>query len=187
MRTITGRKLALGPVPTTPVFDPSDRSFIADPYGRLAALREAAPVHFDERLDRWLVTRHRDVRASLRDRRFGRNFRHLDTEAEFKAERLDPLWHVFWDVERWSLLFLEPPEHTRIRKLVAAAFTPRAVESMREPAEALACQLLDSCLERGRFDLLYDFAQPYSITLICNSSVFRPSATATCSTGRIGT
>ena len=152
---------------TTSLFEPSDLAFIADPYPTLAALREAAPVHFDERLDRWLVTRHEDVRASLRDRRLGRNFRHVGTEAEFKAESLDPQWQAFWDLERWSLLFVEPPEHTRIRKLVAAAFTPRAVESMREPSELLARRLLDSCLERGRFDLLYDFAQPYSITLIC--------------------
>ena len=149
------------------VFDPSDLAFIADPYPGLAALREAAPVHHDERLGRWLVTRHEDVRATLRDRRLGRNFRHVGSEAEFKAAPLDPRWQAFWDVERWSLLFVEPPEHTRIRKLVAAAFTPRAVESMRAPARALARELIDACLEPGRFDLLYDFAQPYSITLIC--------------------
>ena len=93
-------------------------------------------MHYDERLDRWLVTRHADVRACLRDRRLGRNFRHVGTEDEFKAEPLDPRWQAFWDVERWSLLFIEPPEHTRIRKLVAAAFTPRAVEAMRAPARA---------------------------------------------------
>jgi cytochrome P450 len=126
-----------------------------------------AAVSYDERHDRWLVTRHAEVRACLRDKRLGRNFRHVGTEAEFKAEPFDPRRQAFWDVERWSLLFIEPPEHTRIRKLVAAAFTPRAVEAMREPAEQLASELLDDCLGRGRFDLLYDFAQPYSITLIC--------------------
>jgi cytochrome P450 len=124
-------------------------------------------VHYDERLRRYLVTRHGDVRACLRDRRLGRNFRHIGSEYEFNAEPLDPRWRAFWDVERWSLLFIEPPDHTRIRKLVASAFTPRAVEALREPANALARELLDRCLERGRFDLLYDFAQPYSITLIC--------------------
>src|SRR5437764_2033380 len=149
------------------MFNPSDPAFIADPYPTLAALREDAAVQYDETLDRWLVTRHADVRACLRDRRLGRQFRHLGNEAEFKAEPLDPRRQAFWDVERWSLLFVEPPEHTRIRKLVAAAFTPRAVEAMRGPAEALAQELLDTCLGRGRFDLLYDFAQPYSITLIC--------------------
>jgi cytochrome P450 len=149
------------------MLDPTDQAFIADPYPALAALREAGAVHHDERLGRYLVTRHAEVRACLRDRRLGRNFRHVGSEEEFDATPLDPRWQDFWDVERWSLLFIEPPDHTRIRKLVASAFTPRAVEGMREPARQLAHELLDVCLERGRFDLLYDFAQPYSITLIC--------------------
>ena len=146
-------------------FDPTDRDFIADPYPALNALREATPLVFDEGLDRWFVTRHADVRACLRDKRLGRNFRHVGTDEEFHAEPLDPRWADFWASERWSLLWLEPPEHTRIRKLVAAAFTPRAVESMRAPAERLARELLDA--QAKEFDLLYDYAQPYSITLIC--------------------
>ncbi|HZT85039.1 MAG TPA: cytochrome P450 [Gaiellaceae bacterium] len=146
-------------------FDPGDPTFVADPYPRLAALREATPIAYDDRLGRWFVTRHADVRACLRDKRLGRNFRHVGNEREFHAEPLDPRWAEFWASERWSLLWLEPPEHTRIRKLVAAAFTPRAVESMREPARRLARSLLESLGET--FDLLYDYAQPFSITLIC--------------------
>ena len=146
-------------------FDLTDERFIADPYPGLSALREAAPLVYDERLGRWFVTRHADVRACLRDKRLGRNFRHVGSDAEFHAEPLDPRWADFWASERWSLLWLEPPEHTRIRKLVAAAFTPRAVESMREPATRLARSLLEGV--GASFDLLYDFAQPYSITLIC--------------------
>jgi cytochrome P450 len=146
-------------------FDLADEGFIADPYPGLNALREAAPLVHDERLGRWFVTRHADVRACLRDRRLGRNFRHVGSEAEFRSEPLDPRWEAFWASERWSLLWLEPPEHTRIRKLVAAAFTPRAAESMRGPAERLARALLEAL--PASFDLLYDYAQPYSITLIC--------------------
>jgi cytochrome P450 len=148
-------------------FDPTSPDFLADPYPALAELRETTPVLHHAELDRWFVTRHADVRACLRDRRLGRNFRHVGSDAEFKAEPLDPRWEAFWDVERWSLLWLEPPDHTRIRKLVAAAFTPRSVEAMRQPAEALANELLDPLVEQGSFDLLYDFAQPYSIALIC--------------------
>jgi cytochrome P450 len=104
------------------------------------------------------------VRACLRDRRLGRNFRHVGSEADFAAaEPLDPRWQAFWDSERWSLLWLEPPEHTRIRKLVAAAFTPRSVESLREPSALLARELLPE----GELDLLRDYAQPYSIAVIC--------------------
>jgi cytochrome P450 len=104
------------------------------------------------------------VRACLRDRRLGRNFRHVGSEEEFAAaEPLDPRWQAFWDSERWSLLWLEPPEHTRIRKLVAAAFTPRSVEALREPCAELARDLLPE----GDFELLRDYAQPYSIAVIC--------------------
>jgi cytochrome P450 len=148
-------------------FDPTDAVFLADPYPTLAALREEAPIFYEESLGRWFVTRHADVRACLRDRRLGRNFRHVGTEAEFGAEPLDPRRQAFWDTERWSLLWLEPPEHTRIRKLVAAAFTPRSVESLRGPADELARELLEPWLDSGRMELLRDYAQPYSIAVIC--------------------
>ncbi len=149
-------------------FDPTAAEFLADPYPVLADLRETTPVVFHDALDRWFVTRHAGVRASLRDRRLGRNFRQVGSAEEFRAAPLDPRWDAFWDVERWSLLWLEPPDHTRIRKLVAAAFTPRSVAAMRAPAAQLAAGLLEPLVEQGSMDLLYDFAQPYSIGLICD-------------------
>jgi cytochrome P450 len=149
------------------VFDPSNREFLGDPYPTLNALRKSGRVHYDDRLKRWLITHHRDVRACLRDRRLGRNFRHIGTEREFIAEPLDSRWKTFWDLERWSLLWIEPPEHTRIRKLVASAFTPRSVEVLREPARRLASELLAPLIDAGEFELLTEFAQPYSIRLIC--------------------
>ena len=149
-------------------FDPTSPAFLDDPYPVLAELREATPVFRHEALERWFVTRHAEVRACLRDRRLGRNYRHVGTDEEFRAEPLDPRWRAFWAVERWSLLWLEPPDHTRIRKLVASAFTPRSVEAMREPARRFANALLEPLAEQGRLDLLYDFAQPYSVGLICD-------------------
>jgi len=149
-------------------FDPSDPAFIADPYPTLNTLRESAAVHYDERLDRWLVTRHADVRACLRDKRLGRNFRHVGTEAEFKANHSTRSGRRFGMSSAGAFSSSSRRSTPRIRKLVAAAFTPRAVEALREPAETLARELIDACLARDRFDLLYDFAQPYSITLICH-------------------
>jgi cytochrome P450 len=149
------------------VFDPTEPAFLADPYPALNAQRENTAVFHHESLDRWFVTRHADVRACLRDRRLGRNFRHVGTEADFVAAPLDDRWGAFWDLERWSLLWIEPPEHTRIRKLVAQAFTPRSVEALRAPAAHLANALLAPLIDRGNFELLTDFAQPYSIGLIC--------------------
>jgi cytochrome P450 len=148
-------------------FDPSDPGFLQDPYPALNRLRESARVFYDERRERWFVTRHEDVRACLRDRRLGRNFRHVMTPEEIGVPELDPRWAAFWATERWSLLWLEPPDHTRIRRLVAAAFTPRSVEALREPARELARELLEPLAAAGRMELLYDYAQPYSIAVIC--------------------
>ena len=148
-------------------FDPSDPGFLEDPYPVLNGLRETAPVFYDDERERWFVTRHADVRACLRDKRLGRNFRHVMSPEEIGVPELDPRWSAFWATERWSLLWLEPPDHTRIRRLVAAAFTPRSVEALREPARELATQLLEPLAEAGRMELLYDYAQPYSIAVIC--------------------
>jgi cytochrome P450 len=148
-------------------FDPGSTEFLLDPYPELNRVRESAPVFYDTARQRWFVTRHADVRNCLRDRRLGRNFRHVLTPEEIGVPPLDQRWQAFWDSERWSLLWLEPPDHTRLRKLVAAAFTPRSVESLREPAHELAVELLEPLAEAGEMDLLYDYAQPYSIAVIC--------------------
>src|ERR687887_2783875 len=154
-------------VTAAPAFDPADPAFIADPYPTLNALRERARLFYDEARGRWFVTRHEDVRSCLRDRRLGRNFRRVMSPEEIGVPPLDPRWQAFWDVERWSLLWIEPPDHTRIRKLVAAAFTPRSVEALREPAAELAVELIEPLAERGGMELLYDYAQPYSIAVVC--------------------
>ena len=148
-------------------FDPGAPDFLLDPYPDLNRVREHARVFYDAGRERWFVTRHDDVRSCLRDRRLGRNFRHVLSPDAIGSPPLDPRWQAFWDSERWSLLWLEPPDHTRLRKLVAAAFTPRSVESLREPAHDLARELLEPLAEAGEMELLYDYAQPYSIAVIC--------------------
>src|SRR6185369_17936544 len=90
--------------PAVPLLDPADPSFLADPYPALGELRERARVVRDEERGRWLVGRHADVRACLRDRRLGRNFMHVMGYDEAGVAPPDPRWQAFWDVERWSLL-----------------------------------------------------------------------------------
>jgi cytochrome P450 len=148
-------------------FDPGAPAFLRDPYPELNRVRERARVFHDAGRLRWFVTRHEDVRSCLRDKRLGRNFRHVLSPDDVGVPPLDPQWQAFWDSERWSLLWLEPPDHSRLRKLVAAAFTPRSVESLREPAHELAALLLEPLAEAGEMELLYDYAQPYSIAVIC--------------------
>lgn len=146
--------------------DLTDSEFIQDPYPELNRLRELTPVAYDEMSGLFLITRHEDVRACLRDRRLGRVYDHVTTAEEIGATPRDPRWAPFWKVEKHSLLELEPPDHTRLRRLVSKAFTVRAVESMRQPAKHLAEELLAAARERNEIDLLADFSMPYSIGII---------------------
>ncbi len=141
-------------------FDIADPAFIADPYPALAALRAVTPLfrHPDSRL--WFVTRFGDVHDRLRDPRLGRV---LDGDMGRDAR-----WTSFWGVERWSLLDLEPPDHTRIRSLVSKAFTAKAVAAMRPVAETFITELVGGLAAGEPFDLLGDVAQPYSIGVICS-------------------
>lgn len=146
--------------------DLSSSEFIQDPYPALNEMREAAPVIYDEPSKLWMVTRHEDVRACLRDRRLGRVYDHLTTAEEIGATPHDPRWEAFWKVEKHSLLELEPPDHTRLRRLISKAFTVRAVEALRRPAVELARTLLNDLADREEIDLLSDFAQPFSMGII---------------------
>lgn len=149
-------------------FDVDDPAFIADPYPVLNDLREATPVFWNENTQQWTLTRFSDVAETLRDRRLGRSYSHLYSHAQVGRAEPDPRWAAFQQHERWSLLCLEPPDHTRIRRLVAKVFTPRAVAAMRPAVQGFGDELLDVCREKGAFELLADYAQPYSVAVICS-------------------
>ena len=141
-------------------FDPSNPAFIAQPYTVLNELREATPGFRNPLTGQWTITRFADVYETLRDRRLGRAYDGLPAP--------DPRWARFHQHERWSLLCLEPPDHTRIRRLVAKVFTPRAVAAVRPNIEAVSAELFAQCRERGRFEMLRDYAQPFSVAVICS-------------------
>jgi cytochrome P450 len=153
-------------------FAPGDPSFLADPYPALNAVREATPGFWNEQTGQWTITRFSDVYETLRDRRLGRSYTPRYTHAEFGRPEPDARWAAFQQHEAWSLLCLEPPDHTRIRRLVAKVFTPRAVTAMRPEIERWSDGLLDACREKaaetGQFELLADYAQPYSVAVICS-------------------
>ena len=152
------------------MIDFSDPAFQADPYPVLNAVREDVPGFLARKArgvgqDVWFLTRWQDVAAAQRDRRLGR-VRGARIGREELGFTWDFDWTPYFEIERWSLLMLEPPDHTRIRRLVQKEFTPRRVEALRPLCRATAQRLADECRERGSFDLLADFAQPYSVAVI---------------------
>jgi cytochrome P450 len=147
-------------------FAPADVGFIADPYGDYAELRDRAPVLYDEATDHWLVSRYDDVDRLLRDRRFGRTYLHVAAHEEM-GRPSPPDWHApFWDLINAGILDMEPPDHTRVRKLVAKAFTPRYVEGLRPRVRSIFDGLVDRVAGAGEFDMLPALAEPLPVTVI---------------------
>ena len=148
-------------------FVPSSPAFIADPYPVLAALREATPIFWYEPAQQWMLTRYSAIHAALRDRRLGRAYTHRFTAAELGVEPEYTSWPRFAETERWSLLNLEPPDHTRIRGLISKVFTPSSVNALKPLIEHEASSRVDALVGGGPFDLLADYAQPFSVAVIC--------------------
>ena len=149
-------------------YDPSSPAFVADPYPAFARLREESPVFFDEPTGQWVVTRYADVNALLRDRRLGRSYLHVASHEEFGRPPEPEFLAPFWKLVRAGMLDVEPPDHTRLRRLVSKAFTPRRVEEMRPRIRALAEELVRGLAERGGGDLIAEVAEPLPVTVIAD-------------------
>lgn len=152
-------------------FDLSDSTFLEDPYPVLDAIREQTPIFRAEKpkLGRvmWFLTRYDDVVAAQRDRRLGRVLRGRVTSDELGLDRYRGIdFRPYLEVESWSLLMLEPPDHTRIRRLVAKEFTPKRIAALRPAIIAHAHRFLDEAVSAGSFDLLTGYAQPFSVHVI---------------------
>ncbi|OIJ64115.1 cytochrome [Streptomyces mangrovisoli] len=132
-----------------------------DPHPVYARLRRLGPVHrvrladVDQLGETWLVVGYEEARAALTDPRLAKDTRKLGV-----LSRDDELLGR-------HMLLSDPPEHTRLRALVAREFTMRRVEALRPRIERITDDLLDAMLPRGRGDLVEEFAYPLPITVIC--------------------
>ncbi|PZT72685.1 MULTISPECIES: cytochrome P450 [unclassified Streptomyces] len=147
-------------------FDPWSAAFVADPYPAYAELRATGRAHYFEPTDQWLVPHYADVSALLRDRRLGRTYLHRFTHEEFGRTPPPPEHEPFETLNGQGLLDLEPPDHTRIRRLVSKAFTPRTVEQLVPTVQRLAAGLVDAFVEQGGGDLLAAVAEPLPVAVI---------------------
>jgi len=142
------------------LFDPLSPAFYADPYPAYRRLRETDPVWLSP-LGLWILTGYDDCVMSLRDPRFGRDGFEAILSAQY-GEESEP-----GRLPR-SMLFRDPPDHTRLRSLVNRAFTPRVIEGMREQIEGVVHRLLDRVQGRGQMDVIADLAYPLPVTVICD-------------------
>jgi cytochrome P450 len=145
-------------------FSLADPAVNANPFPIFRRLQDEEPVHWSDAVKGWNVTRYDDVRAIALDR-------------ELSADRVRPFFQVLPSDEQRKLadlqhyltlwaVFKDPPDHTRLRGLMNRAFTPRAVEALRPNIERIVDDLLDAIVERGKADLIADFAYPLPASVI---------------------
>lgn len=145
-------------------FPSSDSDFIKDPYPFMKDLREMSPVVLDKTTDLQLVTRFDGVKNIQTSKNFSSSPPN-DLEGS-ESSIIDPKeYEYFWKTEEFSLLNLEGQLHGDLRNLVAKAFSNRQVQELRPFMENKSSNLLES-LKGEEFDLLKDYAQPYSISVI---------------------
>lgn len=137
----------------------------ADPYPWYAQMRAEDPIHWDDAMGFWAISRYADVSHIYRDPRFSRA---LGFERGFQRlpgaeqERSQPLYDAFSK----AMPYTDPPYHTRLRSLANKAFTPRVVEQMHTRIEGLVDGLLDAVAANGRMDVMADFANILPATVI---------------------
>ena len=125
-------------VPTGIALTPLDENYRNNPDAVLDVLRARDPMHYDAVLKRWLLARHDDVDALLRDRTLSADPRN-GAEGTFMT-----LFGVGFEDREPSILFLDPPRHTHLRGLVSKAFTPRALEAITPRIQQIVDELLDA-------------------------------------------
>jgi cytochrome P450 len=132
-----------------------DPDVLADPYPLYRQLRTEAPVHWDPYLHAWVVTSYAEAVAVLQ--RF--SAQRTPTPEKLAALGMEELGPIAQVMVR-QMLFLDPPQHSRVRRLASVAFTPRRVERLRDHIEQITNSLIDATLDRGEMDVMADLANP---------------------------
>jgi cytochrome P450 len=143
-----------------------DAAFLDDPYPTYRQLREHDPVYRDRRFLGWIVSRYDGVQAVLRDPSVSSR-RPLADEPIPRS--LQPIADELRDLRRFQshwLLYLDPPDHTRLRGLLAAAFTSERAEGLRPRIQQLVDELLGATRQCGELEVMRDLAQPLPVLVV---------------------
>jgi cytochrome P450 len=151
---VSGVPIADGSPPLS-LYHLLDPEVLADPYPLYRRLRDEDPVHWDPYLHAWVVTRYADVVTVLHRYRAARTPA-PERLAELRMDELSPIAAVMVK----QMLFLDQPEHGRVRRLASAAFTPRHVARLREHIRQITEALIDELVGSGGFDVMSTLANP---------------------------
>ena len=137
----------------------------SNPYPFYARLRSQDPVHWDENMGFWVLTRYADIASVYVDERFSRAqglMRGFQRFPEAEQRIAEPVYHSFAK----TMFYADPPYHTHLRGLMNTAFTPRRVEQMRPYIQRVVDDLLNGVQDDGQMDFIHDFAYPLPVMVI---------------------
>lgn len=151
----------------TPFFNPLEPDYVADPYPHLAEMRTHDPVHLTL-VNQWVLFRYADAFRLLRDPNLSVDDANIeihddDRVAAFEAMAADVGVELH---ESTSILNVDPPDHTRLRRLVSKAFTPSTIEALRPRIQQLVDETLDRIAETGTADVVRELAFPLPFDVI---------------------
>lgn len=141
-----------------------DPAFRADPYPAYDELRAVSPVLPVPEMGEVLITGYEEALAVLRDPRFSTNGKHRRWPGGAPPAEVAAAAPM---ADANVLLFIDPPDHTRIRKLVSKAFTPRTVERLRSRVSTMVSQIGDRAADEGSLDVIADLGFTVPVTVIC--------------------
>jgi cytochrome P450 len=139
-------------MPTITHYSPYSRAVQNDPYTHYDWLRQEHPVYYNERHDFWVLSRYQDVIKAVRA---------PEIFSSAKGVGLDKRYGL-------SMIAHDPPDHTRLRKLVVRAFTPRRIASYEPRIQSIIDELLDEVIAKGAFELVEDLAIPLPVMVIAH-------------------
>jgi cytochrome P450 len=146
-----------------PLFNPLAPEFIRNPYQFYEKLRVADPMHMTQ-FGAIIASRYEEVSALQRDKRFGKDY----IGRTVRTYGPDIMKERIFSSMRHALLQMDPPDHTRLRGLVAKAFAARRVEDMRPRIQEIADNAIDAIISDGETDLIKNFAYRLPVTVICD-------------------
>lgn len=165
-RVVARSLIGMEKLRTGVAYDPFDRRLRSDPFPVFARLRERDPVHRTRLMGGWVLTRYADVLGVLQDRRFSADERTNPGFEKIVARMrrvglLDPEEEI-----PPSMLRSDPPVHTRLRRLVSKAFTPRQIQKIQPRIEQIVREHLDAVADASRMEVIRDLAYPLPVTVI---------------------
>ena len=140
--------------------------YFQNPYPIYRELLDSTPIFWSEKARAWIVSPFKEVEEGLHLDVFTQKQRMLKASSHFTPEELAKMPHILTNLSNW-VVFQDPPEHTRLRRLISKSFTPRSINALEPKIEAIVSNLLDKAMEKETFNLVDEFSFQLPAMVIC--------------------